>query len=47
MAETKTVSVDKKQLEHAQSLWHNFGVASKWGIIAVVVSLIGLALLTL
>lgn len=47
MASQKPVSVDKKELENAQKLWENFGVASKWAIIAIVLVLVGLAALTL
>ncbi len=47
MASQKPVSVDKKELEHAQKLWDNFGVATKWSTIAIVLILVGLAALTL
>lgn len=47
MASQEPVSVDKKELENAQKLWGNFGVATKWSIIAIVVVLVGLAALTL
>lgn len=47
MASQEPVSVDKKELEHAQRLWENFGVASKWVIIVAVVVLVGLAVGTL
>ena len=47
MASQKPVIVDKKELEHAQKLWDNFGVATKWGIIAIVVALVVLGIITL
>ena len=47
MASSKPVKVDAKELEKAQKLWENFGIASKWGIIATIVVLVGLAILTL
>ena len=47
MASQKPVSVDKKELEHAQKLWENFGVATKWSIIVSVLILVGLAVFTL
>lgn len=47
MASQKPVSVSKKELEHLQKLWENFGIATKWSIIAIVIALIALAALTL
>ena len=34
MADHKPVEVDKKQLEHANHLWANFTVATKYAVIA-------------
>lgn len=47
MASQEPVKVDKQELEHAQKLWNNFGIASKWGIILTCVILIGMALFLL
>jgi len=44
MAAQKEVKVTKKQLEDSTKMWHNFAVASKYSIYAIVVILIGLAL---
>ncbi len=47
MASHPPSDVDPEQLKHAQGLWQNFGVATKWSIILIVILLGGLALLTL
>ena len=47
MASNEPVKVDKKEIEHAQKLWENFGVATKWSVILVVAAIILLALITL
>lgn len=47
MASPKTVKVDKKELENAQKLWEVFGAATKWCVIAIVISLVLLAIITL
>jgi len=47
MASQEPVKVNKEELENAQKLWANFGVASKWGIILTVFILTGMALFLL
>lgn len=47
MASHPPSEIDPEQLKHAQGLWQNFGVATKWGIILVILVLVGLAVLTL
>lgn len=47
MASQEPVTVEKEDLDRAEKLWANFGVASKWGIILTVITLVGLAILTL
>jgi len=47
MASQEPVKVDKKELEHLQKLWSNFGVASKWSIYLIVLILIGMAIFLL
>jgi len=44
MANTKKPEVTKEQIEHANSLWINFTVWMKWGVIAIVISLALMAL---
>ena len=47
MASQEPVKVDKKELEHAQKLWDNFGVATKWSIYLIIVILIAMAIFLL
>jgi len=44
MANTTKPTVDKKELENAQNLWHTFTKWSKWGTIAIVIALALMAL---
>ena len=47
MASTPPPSdLDPVQLEQAKTLWHNFGKATKWGIILVVIALVALLFVT-
>ncbi len=39
MANTQKPKVTKKEIEHAHSLWANFTVWMKWGVISAVVVL--------
>lgn len=43
MASKTPTDIDPKDLERAETLWVNFGVASKWGIILVIATLVLLA----
>jgi hypothetical protein len=43
MASNAPVKVDKKELEKAQAIWGNFMQATKYGIVAIVIILAGLA----
>jgi len=43
MASQEPVKVSKKELENAQKLWGNFGVATKWSIYLIVIILVGMA----
>lgn len=44
MANTQKPEVSPEALNEAKSLWHNFIVASKWGIILIVILLILMAI---
>lgn len=44
MAEHSAVTVDPKDIERAQDMWHHFVVATKYVSIATALTLIGLAL---
>lgn len=45
MADHKPVEVDKEQLEHANHLWANFTVATKYAVIASCAILVFLMLI--
>jgi hypothetical protein len=45
MAQHTPVEADPKEIQRAQDMWHNVTKAGKWGIVAVVIILAGLALL--
>ena len=45
MAQHTPVEADPKEIQRAQETWHNATRAGKWGIVAVVIILVGLALL--
>ncbi len=47
MASQQPVKIDEQELENAQKLWENFGTASKWCTIFIVIALIVLAFVTL
>ena len=47
MASQEPVKVSKKELEHAQKLWSNFGVATKWSIYLIVIILVAMAIFLL
>ncbi len=43
MAAHEAVKVSKKQVDDAQSMWHNFAIGMKYSIYAIVALLIALA----
>ena len=47
MANTKKPEVTKAQIDQATSLWHSFTRWSKWGVIAIIISLALMALFLL
>jgi len=47
MASQDPVTVTKEELDNAETLWKNFGVWSKWGVIFTVAILVILAIVTL
>lgn len=46
MANAKKPEVTKEEIEHAETLWKNFTVWAKWGVIATM-ALLALMALTL
>lgn len=42
MASQDPVDVDPKELERAENAWVSFGVASKWGVIFIIIILAGM-----
>jgi hypothetical protein len=38
------VEADPKEIQRAQEMWHNVTQAGKWGIVGIVIIVVGLAI---